>query len=215
MDPGGSNYISGMVSQMLQNKIRISTWKFWLSICVETSIPESQQPYPGWEWYQPMAFSRRPTLQGESGWNHVNRYSWPPVLLTRCMRSCTRSPAPARSLESLCLPQEGQKSPSPPWHWHPPKQINVWRIANDDWCSPVAVMLFTNLSQQQPHDLQVATWPSMHHHLQQRQGRDLDILERKVNTWKIVNLQFTLKKWGSLSHGLAASRLCCCCLSYL
>ena len=44
------------------------------------------------------------------------------------MRSCTRSPAPARSLESLCPPQEGQKSPSPPWHWHPPKQINVKTI---------------------------------------------------------------------------------------
>ena len=60
---------------MLQNKIRISTWKFWLSICVETSIPESQQPYPGWEWYQPMAFSRRPTLQRKPGWNLVNRHN--------------------------------------------------------------------------------------------------------------------------------------------
>ena len=38
------------------------SWYCWFVIWVDTSIPESQHPYPGCEWYQPIAFSSRPTL---------------------------------------------------------------------------------------------------------------------------------------------------------
>lgn len=40
---------------------------FWLFICVLTSMPESQQPYPGCEWYHPIAFSNRPTCNSKGG----------------------------------------------------------------------------------------------------------------------------------------------------
>jgi hypothetical protein len=33
------------------------TWYCWFIICVEQSMPLSQQPYPGCEWYQPTTFS--------------------------------------------------------------------------------------------------------------------------------------------------------------
>ena len=34
-----------------------------------------------------------------------------------------------------------------------------------------------HLAEQEPHDLEVAPAPGVHHHLEQRQGGDLDVLE--------------------------------------
>ena len=85
----------------------------------------------------------------------------------------------------------------------------------DDWGCPVEVMMFPDLPQQQPHDLQVATWPRMHHHLQQRQGRDLDILERKVNTEKLTTTSSPWRSgdlypmvWQQVGFVAAVCRIC-------
>ena len=42
------------------------SWNCWLTICVPTSIPDNQHPYPGWLWYHPIAFSKRPTWYGHA-----------------------------------------------------------------------------------------------------------------------------------------------------
>lgn len=47
--------------QKLTTTATNGSWCFWFNLCVLTSIPDSQHPYPGWEWYHPITFSSRPT----------------------------------------------------------------------------------------------------------------------------------------------------------
>ena len=122
-----------------KSRIKVCTWKFWLSICVETSIPESQQPYPGWEWYQPMAFSRRPTLQRNPGWNLVNRHynSYLFCRLNVCGHVLVALRLRVHS--SLCaLHRKGKRV-----HHHHDIGIHLNKLMFDGWCSPVAIMLYT------------------------------------------------------------------------
>lgn len=57
------------------------SWYFWLLSWVLTSIPDNQHPYPGWEWYQPIAFSNRPTyessmkIQCQVEWRTTNPFA--------------------------------------------------------------------------------------------------------------------------------------------
>ena len=41
----------------------------------------------------------------------------------------------------------------------------------------ISTILYSHLAEQQPHDLEVAAAPGVHHHLEQGQGRDLDVFE--------------------------------------
>jgi hypothetical protein len=69
---------------------------FWLFICVLTSMPDSQQPYPGCEWYQPIAFSNRPTCAPgcRSTYQHRTVHEATRVLSQTlgCTGPCIRSP---------------------------------------------------------------------------------------------------------------------------
>lgn len=58
-------YLARTVGRALTTTATKGSVNFWLFICVSTSIPESQHPYPGCEWYHPIAFSSRCTyIQG-------------------------------------------------------------------------------------------------------------------------------------------------------
>ena len=73
-------------------------WYFWLVICVPTSIPLSQQPYPGWLWYHPTMFSSRPdSCGGQPGEQTLSGQDCEPRLAQERLQPQLQSATWARS----------------------------------------------------------------------------------------------------------------------